>query len=265
VLCLLTGVKVRAGFHRTGGVGLYRGNLYTHPVPFCPDVHTAQNYLSLAAAIAPSTFLSSPPPLPILSPCTISRDDIDAVLARISTGLQAPFEERGRLVLINPNASMLMPQRRWPEEHFVQLIGEVFRHFSDATVLLIGSSDDGETTESICRQVNSRRCVDAAGWFPVQQLPALFSLSEVMISNDSGPAHFASVTRMPVIVLFGPETPDRFRPLGNATVLSAGLSCSPCVNVDNQRRTKCSNNLCMRKITVGQVFAATRAVLAAHP
>lgn len=262
VLCLLTGVKVRAGFHRAGGVGLYRGDLYTHPVPFGPDLHTAQNYLALAAAlIAPLPVLPSPPPLPVLSLRTISRNDLDAVRARISAGLQAPFPDRGRLVLINPNASMLMPQRRWPEEHFVQLIHKVLKHFSDAKVLLIGSSDDRDSTGSICRQVNSRRCIDAAAWFPVEQLPALFSLSDAMISNDSGPAHFAAVTRMPVIVLFGPETPDRFRPLGNTTVLSAGLGCSPCVNVDNQRRTRCTDNQCMRKITVAQVFAATRAVL----
>ncbi len=82
-----------------------------------------------------------------------------------------------------------------------------------------------------------------------------------MVSNDSGPAHFAAVTDLPVIVLFGPETPQLFRPLGNATVITAGLACSPCVNVGNQRRSMCTDNQCMKRIPVSQVFAAVRVAL----
>ena len=59
----------------------------------------------------------------------------------------------------------------------------------------------------------------------------------------------------------GRETPQLFRPLGNATVITAGLACSPCVNVGNQRRSLCADNQCMKRIPVLQVFAPVRVAL----
>jgi ADP-heptose:LPS heptosyltransferase len=170
-----------------------------------------------------------------------------------------------RLVLINANASALLPQRRWPQAHFSALARALLEHDPALRVLLIGAAEDRGTTAAVAAGVADPRCVDVAGRFAVAELPALFRLSAVMVSNDSGPAHFAAVTVLPVIVLFGPETPVLFRPLGNATVLSAGLACSPCVHVGNQRRTRCRDNQCMKRIDVDTVLAATRAVLDAAP
>ena len=90
---------------------------------------------------------------------------------------------------------------------------------------------------------------------------ALIAGARGLVSNDSGPAHFAAVTPLPVVTLFGPETPTLFRPLGNAVVLTANLPCSPCVSANNQRRTDCRDNLCMQAIAVETVLEATLAVL----
>jgi ADP-heptose:LPS heptosyltransferase len=86
----------------------------------------------------------------------------------------------------------------------------------------------------------------------------------VMISNDSGPAHFAAACGLPTIVLFGPETPSLYRPLGSATAIYAGLACSPCVSASNHRKTACTDNVCMQAIGVEQVFQAAESVLAAR-
>jgi ADP-heptose:LPS heptosyltransferase len=166
-----------------------------------------------------------------------------------------------RLVLINANASAMLPQRRWPQAHFVEVIDEVLGAFDDVQVLLIGADEDGACASAIEAMVNDRRCMNIAGLFRLEDLPALFSLAAVMVSNDSGPAHFAAVTELPVIVLFGPETPQLFRPLGNSTVITAGLACSPCVNVGNQRRSLCTDNQCMKRIPVSQVLGALRVAL----
>lgn len=260
-LCLLSGIRLRAGFHRANGIGLYRGDLYTHPVAFNLRLHMAQNYLLLAQALlgaAPRLPLAEPDPQ--LRPRQVTVAEFSAVRAKLAACLP-DRGEMARLVLVNANASALLPQRRWPEEHFVALIRKLLEQFADVSVLLIGAAEDGASTAAIAGKVGNKRCIDVAGLFPLNQLPALFSLSAAMVSNDSGPAHFAAVTALPVIVLFGPETPVLFRPLGRATVLSAGLACSPCVNVGNQRRTRCNDNQCMKQIAVARVFAATRAVL----
>src|SRR5208283_69702 len=102
-----------------------------------------------------------------------------------------------------------------------------------------------------------------AGHSALAELPALFAHAAVMVSNDSGPAHFAAASGLPTIVLFGPETPKLYRPLGNSTAIYAGLACSPCVSASNHRKSACHDNVCMRAIGVDEVFAAVDGALTA--
>lgn len=264
VLGVLTGVRRRAGFHRFDGVGLYRGDLYTHPLAFNPQLHIAQNYLMLVEALCADRGSPAPRvPTAFLTPEVRRRDipapDTDAVRARLAS-LGVPMDA-APLVLVNANASAMLPQRRWPQGHFVTLVRATLARYRDARVLLTGADDDRDSTSAIAQAVGHERCVDIAGHFSLSELPALFTLGHALVSNDSGPAHFAAVTPLPVIVLFGPETPVLFRPLGDAIVLSANLACSPCVNASNQRRTRCSDNQCMKRIGVAEVFDALCGVL----
>jgi len=83
----------------------------------------------------------------------------------------------------------------------------------------------------------------------------LYTLSELLITNDSGPAHFASMTPVTVITLFGPETPLLFRALTpRAIPIWMEVPCSPCVNAYNNRQSPCRDNICMKTITVDRVF-----------
>ena len=67
-----------------------------------------------------------------------------------------------------------------------------------------------------------------------------------------------------MVTLFGPETPQLFGPLGPATIVSAELLCSPCVSPANQRRSRCRDNQCMKRISVDEVLAASLAALTHH-
>ena len=95
----------------------------------------------------------------------------------------------------------------------------------------------------------------------LRQLLVLYTLADVLVTNDSGPAHFATLTPIRVVTLFGPETPKLFAAVTpRNTVLWAGLLCSPCVSAYNNRMSPCCDNRCMQAITVDQVFdAACRA------
>jgi len=92
-------------------------------------------------------------------------------------------------------------------------------------------------------------------------LPSLYSISICMITNDSGPAHFASITEMPTFVLFGPETPKLYGPLGQTTPIYAGLGCSPCVAATNHRQTPCIDNVCLKVIDPEQVYDLVKPTL----
>jgi ADP-heptose:LPS heptosyltransferase len=94
-----------------------------------------------------------------------------------------------------------------------------------------------------------------AGKTSLRQLLVLYGLAEIMVTNDSGPAHYATLTPIDVITIFGPETPAVFGArTATSHLLWAGLVCSPCVNAFNDRQSACTHNICMERITVDMVF-----------
>ena len=168
------------------------------------------------------------------------------------------------VVLVNPNAGELLPQRRWMISRFAELIRRIIAEHDDVLVLITGAPQERAEAEKLAAQCDSHRCVSIAGSLALVELPPLYSLATLMVTNDSGPAHFAAASGLPTIVLFGPETPDLYRPLGNSTAIYAGLACSPCVSASNHRKSACDNNVCMSAISVDEVFRAVDAVLAAQ-
>jgi len=99
-----------------------------------------------------------------------------------------------------------------------------------------------------------------AGMHKLMALPALYNIATVLVTNDSGPAHFSAITPIRSIVLFGPETPKLYGSLGNTESITADLSCSPCVTAANQKNSACDDPVCMRMITPERVMASIRGV-----
>ena len=101
-----------------------------------------------------------------------------------------------------------------------------------------------------------------AGKTSLRELFLLYELSDLLVTNDSGPAHFASMTDTSILVLFGPETPQLFGPLGDGIeIIWKGLACSPCVNAFNHRFSPCTDNQCMHQITVDEVYERVGGIL----
>jgi ADP-heptose:LPS heptosyltransferase len=262
-----SGAERRVGFYRFHNEGLYRGEMLTHRVAYNPHLHIAKNFIALVDALtaaAPTVPYSKtvigddqltvalPPPRP--QACERMIERIRAL---------APFDSaRQRLVLINPNASELLPHRRWMPERFAELIGRILAAHPDVLVLITGAPEERARAEELAR-INGPRSISFAGHSSLADLPALYAQATLMVSNDSGPAHFAAAAGLPTIVLFGPETPKLYQPLGTSRAIYAGLACSPCVTAHNHRKTACTDNVCMRAITVDEVYAAVADVLAA--
>ena len=117
------------------------------------------------------------------------------------------------LILLNPNASDLLPLRKWPTDRYIDLARRLLERFSDVSIGMTGAPDEAESIAQVAAEVGSPRCFSFAGKTTLPQLLVLYTLSELLITNDSGPAHFASMTPITVITLFGPETPLLFRAL----------------------------------------------------
>ncbi len=253
------------GFHRFHNEGLYRGDLLTRRVPYNPHIHIARNFFSLIHAAWSPTQENPPARLKLPEqPLTLARAKVDgASLARVTGILQVRVGWDGKrpLVLLNANASDLLPQRRWPRDRFAKLAQAIAEQYPDALVLFTGSPSERPGLDLVVAEANHPRCFNIAGYFAFQDLLALYHLSVVMVTNDSGPAHFASVTRMPTIVLFGPETPALYGSLGESIPVYAGLNCSPCVSAWNHRKTPCTDNTCLQVITVDEIFALVQSYM----
>jgi len=262
-----SGANRRVGFYRFHNEGLYRGEMLTHRVAYNPHIHIAKNFIALIDAL-----LSDTPTIPY-SKTLISDDELtialppprvterEALLMRIKLLVPNLDLARFRIVLINPNASELLPLRRWMPERFTELIRRVLAAYDDVIVLITGAPSERPDAEKMAAECRSNRCVSFAGQSALSDLPLLYALAVAMVTNDSGPAHFAAAAGLPTIVLFGPETPNLYQPLGNSKAIYAGIACSPCVSAHNHRKSACNDNVCMRAISVEQVFQALTAVL----
>ena len=265
----LSGAQQRVGFYRFHNEGLYRGDMLTHRVVYNPHIHIAKNFIALVDAL-----LTKTPTIPYTK--TIIGDEqmtialptpSAAARAELLTRIQklAPdFDTRRmRLVLVNPHAGEMLPQRRWMPERFAELIRRVLAANDDILVLVTGAPAERADAERLVAQCGGDRCVSFAGHSAITDLPALYALAVVMVAGDSGPAHFAAASGLPTIVLFGPETPHLYRPLGNSIPIYAGLACSPCVSASNHRKSACADNVCMHAISAEQVFKTVNEVLSA--
>jgi ADP-heptose:LPS heptosyltransferase len=259
-----SGAQRTVGFHAFYNEGLYRGGFLTHRVAYNPHQHMSKNFIALVNALIndkaeipfSKTIISDDETR--LRKLIISETAKESMQQKIREVCPAYEERRHRVVLFNANASDLLPIRRWPQEHYIALTRTILDRYPDVVILLTGGHDDRAWLEVIRSSVSNERCVNFAGHTSLNELPPLYSISSFMLSNDSGPPHFASATDMPMFVFFGPETPKLYCPLGNVTPIYAGLACSPCVSASNHRKTACSDNVCLQVITPGQVFDMLR-------
>lgn len=260
LLGLLSGARLRSGFAHEGA---YRGGLHNLPVRYREDRHMSENFLALAAALLPG---ESPRAWPVLEAAwreqiAATPDMTDsAYLAQLLARAFPALGAQGRLILLNPNAGDLLPQRRWPAERYVLLAQALLQRHPRACIGFIGAAADTAAVEEMVAAVASPRCASLAGAVAVGDLPALFARSCLLVGNDSGPAHIASLTQTRTLVLFGPETPRLYLPLGQARPLYAALPCSPCIRPANQRRSSCRDNQCMQAISVEDVLEQIEAM-----
>ncbi|HME20359.1 MAG TPA: glycosyltransferase family 9 protein [Acetobacteraceae bacterium] len=263
----LSGAANRVGFYRFHNEGLYRGELLTHRVAFNPHIHIAKNFVAMINALtSPAAEVPFSKTLvadaEVTVPLVVVSEEAGAEMRRrVSAVFPAYDPTHHRLVLLNANASELLPQRRWPQDRFAALAEAIVERWQDAVILITGALDEEAQAEQLRGSVGHERIVNFAGKVKLSELPVLYTLAHLMVTNDSGPAHFSAVTGMPTIVLYGPETPALYGSLGNSEAIFAGLACSPCVSATNHRKTACRDPVCMRAIAPEQVLVSVARVL----
>jgi lipopolysaccharide heptosyltransferase II len=263
IYAYLSGARVRVGFHRHTQEGLYRGSFINRPVPYNPYVHISVQFLGLAAAVdsdtTPLNKDRSLPERPTIMPITIDVAELDAASDRLLRNF--PALRKRPLVLIYAAGGPL-PVRAWPLTYFQALAAALLRE--GYAIGVVGLETDRSLGQSIVEHCGSPLCVNLAGYTAtIRDLVLLFHSATLLVSNDGGPIHFAALTPLPVLALFGPETPLLYGPLSpRARSLYQGLPCSPCLSAYNHRHTPCDgDNQCLKQLSVAQVLEAARLLI----
>ena len=229
-------------------------SLINFPVRYNPHVHVSVNFAALVNTALGFQKTDKPYPTKavrpdelILTKANVNVADREEVKRKIID--LYPKWKGEKLVLLNVNASDLLPQRRWLPENFAVVARHLLAEFDDVLLIGTGAPKERDYVQNVVDMVGDERFVNSAGVFKFDELVPLYSISTLMLTNDSGPAHFASVTELKVFVIFGPETPALYLPLGNAEPFFLGLPCSPCVSAANHRKTTCTTRPCITGIS----------------
>jgi len=248
IMALLSGASERIGFATEG-----RGLLLSKRVPYRTDLHEVENFLAVLRADGIEVTDN------FLECWTTPEEDASAQGFIADAGLPAGKP----LVAIHPFAAN--PQRGWPLEEFAALAALMSGH--GYTPLLLGAPGDRSDFDA-AQVLFGTGVVDLVGKCSIRVTMALLKRCSLFFGNDSGIMHLAAAAGIPLVALFGPQSPVKFGPWSEqAAVIYKKFNCSPCrqkffTECDPSTRQRPA---CIEAITVDEVFAEGMALLHAEP
>jgi ADP-heptose:LPS heptosyltransferase len=225
-----------------------RLGIYTHMMFFNNNAPISKTYLQMARFVGCEEIISD------LYHFDINENKKDKFLKRFESEFNLSKDRP--LVLINPNSSDLLKERRWPAENFVLLIEELNSLPGNIKFGFIGSANEKYYTKNIIDKIHDKsNIIDFSGKLSISELIVLTEISKIIITNDSGPMHIALSLNKPTLALFGPYFYTSTDYNSNFIRFYKNIYCSPCVHEFIKPPCK-GNNVCMKKISVDEVKIA---------
>ncbi len=259
LMSFLVGAPLRVGFTPHTQEGLYRGSYINRAIPYNPYQHISKQFLSLVDALdGPSMPRNKAAPIREMPTETglavnFSADELTTYQQKVIA--DHPVVGGRKMVLLYAGGGIL-PERAWPAAHYARVARGLCQ--AGYAVGLIGLRDDADLARDLKKQTGSDLCVDLTGYTrSIRELLMLFHAADLLITNDGGPGHFASLTPIRTMAFFGPETGKLYGPLGpRASIYESGIACSPCLSAYNHRKTFCDgDNQCLKRIAPDPVLA----------
>jgi heptosyltransferase-2 len=241
--------------NRIGYATQRRGCLLTHPLPL-PKWHGSRHesfyYLNIVAQL--ETLLHGASKILDHEPVF----DLQVAADRQTEGraiLHAHGVRDGSPIVALCPGSINSRAKRWPAERYAAL-ADRFIEETGANVLLIGSAAELDVSREVSKHMR-REPLMLTGKTDLGQAMAILSLVDLLVTNDTGPAHIASALGRPTLVIFGPTNPLTTRPVSPAAeIVRHPPDCAPCMLRD------CPiDHRCMTAITPDEVFARACALL----
>jgi len=147
--------------------------------------------------------------------------------------------------------------KQWNKEGFLEVSKRII-HELKYKVVLVGDQQDCKVCSKIAEEAGMGM-IDLCGKTNLKQLAGILKRSSLLITNDSAPMHIAWAEETPVVAVFGPTDPGKYRPTGpRDAVINKKIDCSPCQSALCRK-----NDECMNAITADEVFQAAKNILKA--
>lgn len=258
LLTWLSGAPVRLGYTIKGRAWMYTSRIDR------PRGHRARhsvlNQWDLLQAFVPGLA----PPDPATDAVEMVEDP--AAMGRVASHLLTwGFQPSDALVVIHVGAGNEF--RRWPEASFAEVAARLAAASPKRRIILTTGAAQAGRAEEVRRLAVARgvppSSLTVACDLDLAELRALVARAAVFVGGDSGPAHIASTTQTPMVVVFGPTTPMVWGPwrdpsLPTAIVDVGPLPCRPC----DQRVCEPGDYRCLRGIGPEAVADAAERVMA---
>ncbi len=234
---LLSGVRRRVGYR-----GHSRSWLLNQVIPEQPPPrrleHQSARYLRIAQEAGAEAFGTQHPTLNVQGP---SSDHTSILKHQTLLGL-CPGAEYG-------------PAKRWLPERFKEVATRIAEQ-APVQWVLFGTAKDAEIGEQIAAGLGDS-CVNRIGQTTLDQLILALRGCRLLLTNDTGTMHLASLLGVPVVAIFGSTEPGLTGPLGDHhIVLRHHVECSPCF------LRKCPIDFrCMKAVEIQEVVDAVLSTL----
>lgn len=136
--------------------------------------------------------------------------------------------------------------KRWQTESYAELNDKLQIEFK-ANVILIGANEELDVSEEVFAKSKIKPII-LTGKTNLAQATAILSVCDLLVSNDTGPAHIGAALGTKTIVIFGPTNPKTTQPW-NSQIIRKNVECSPCMLRD------CPiDHRCMTLVSAQEVF-----------
>ncbi|MFB0555013.1 MAG: lipopolysaccharide heptosyltransferase II [Phycisphaerae bacterium] len=256
----LAGIPSRIGYAREGRGFLLTDKLYP---PKLPPRRFAWLKRSSGGEFKPVSAIDSY--LAIASWLGCERPDRDLELniykqdkQQLCVKLPQVLSPDSPLVIIVPGGAY-GPSKCWDSVRFAQTADWLITNYNATVVISVGPERlEKQIAKETCTSSKHQLINLAETPISLGELKALFSIADLVISNDTGPRHIAIAFKRKLITLFGPNNPARTKTdYKNEIQIIGNVPCSPC----DKPICKKSEHPCMQKITVEMVCKAAKELL----
>jgi ADP-heptose:LPS heptosyltransferase len=240
---LSAGVRTqrRAGFYKYGLEGLERGGFYTTVCAFNQNTHISKNYLALTRAA-----FENAGEVPNYKGAIKESDVVLPPSGRFALA-ERPYKMP--YIVISPDVGPNLSVRNYPLDKMLEVARGLTENYPRHSLVFIGTTQNlGTVGADVAGAQLLAMGVNLMGQTDFKKLLSVIAGADLLVCNDNGPAHFATLTGTKTLALFSTDSPYVYGPLGETLIAYTHFQCSPCISAFNHKSTSCSNNLCLKTL-----------------